>query len=255
MISSTPTPTPTASIDEDALHARFAIQSRAEILFLLRAIQKRKSLVKLDFPDSRHCVITSVLAVDEANNALILDSARDDALNRELLAGHGAEFSCTLDGVAISFAIGAVRACDYDRLPALRIALPDSLIRLQRREHFRVQLPITHSVKCIVPPGDSGLEPIITQIIDIGCGGVAIAESSGRLSTQTGRTLPECRLLLPEVEMIVTTLEVWNSAQIRLKNGTYQTRFGCKFIGLPNEMVASLQRFIMDLERARRNNL
>ena len=243
-------------VDQGALLARFAIHSRSEIIFLLRTIQKRKLLVNLDLPDSRHCVITSVLAVDEANNALILDSARDDALNLELLAGHRAEFSCSVDGVAISFAIGAVRACDYDRLPALRVALPGSLIRLQRREHFRVQLPITHPVKCIVPPTEnSELEPITANIIDIGCGGVAIAESSGRLGTETGRTLPECRLLLPEVEMIVTTLEVWNSAQIRLQNGAYQTRFGCKFIGLPNDMVASLQRFIMDLERVRRNSL
>lgn len=247
---------PADPADHGALLARFAIHSRPEILFLLRTIQKRKLLVNLDLPESRHCVITSVLAVDEANNTLILDIARDDALNRELLAGYGAEFSCTLDGVAISFAIGPVRACDYGRFPALRIALPGSLIRLQRREHFRVQLPITNPVKCIVPPvEDGGLEPITTHIIDIGCGGVAIVENSGRLSTETGRTLPECRLLLPEVGMIVTTLEVWNSAQTRLKNGTYQTRFGCKFIGLPNEMVASLQRFIMDLERARRNGL
>lgn len=243
-------------MDRDALLARFAIHSRTEILFLLRAIQKRKLLVNLDLRDSHHCVITSVLAVDETNHALILDSARDDALNRELLAGQRAEFSCSLDGVAISFAIDAVRACDYDRRPALCIALPGSLIRLQRREHFRVPLPITNPVKCIVPPTeDNGLEPITAHIIDIGCGGVAIAESSGLLSTETGRTLPECRLLLPEVEMVVATLEVWNSAQIRLQNGGVKTRLGCKFIGLPNDMVASLQRFIMDLERARRNNL
>lgn len=247
---------PTDTSDRDVQLARFAIHSRTEILFLLRAIQKRKLLVNLDLPDSHHCVITSVLAVDEANHALVLDSARDDALNRELLAGQRAEFSCSLDGVAISFAIDAVRACDFDRRPALRIALPGSLIRLQRREHFRVQLPIANPVKCIVPPtDDAGLEPITAHIIDIGCGGVAIAESSGRLSTETGRTLPECRLLLPEVEMIVATLEVWNSAQIRLQNGEFKTRLGCKFIGLPNDMVASLQRFIMDLERARRNHL
>lgn len=246
---------PADPIDRDALLARFAIHSRTEIVFLLRAIQKRKLLVNLDFRDSHHCAITSVLAVDEAKHALILDSARDESLNQALLAGQRAEFRCSLDGVAISFAIEGVRACDFDRRPALCIALPASLIRLQRREHFRVQLPIAHPIECIVPPTeDSGLEPITAHIIDIGCGGVAIAESSGRLTTETGRTLPECRLLLPEVEMIVATLEVWNSAQIRMQNGEFKTRLGCKFIDLPNDRVARLQRFIMDLERARRNN-
>lgn len=244
---------PTEHSDRDALLARFAIHSRTEIVFLLRTIEKRKLLVKLDLPDSRHCVITTVLAVDEANYALILDSARDDALNRELLAGNSAEFGCYLDGVAISFAIGAVRACDYNRMPALRIALPESLIRLQRREYFRVQLPITTPVRCIVPATEQSAPPITAQIIDIGCGGVAIAESGGRLGTETGRKLPECRLLLPELEMIVATLEVLNSAQIRLQNGACRTRLGCRFIDLPNDKASSLQRFIMDLERVRRN--
>lgn len=247
---------PADPADHGALHARFAIHSRPEILFLLRTIHKRKLLVHLDLPDSRHCVITSVLAVDEARNALILDIARDETLNRELLAGNGAEFRCSIDGVAVSFVMGAVRACDWDRLPALCVSFPASLIRLQRREHFRVALPVANPVQCIVPPlTDNALEPIIAHIIDIGCGGVAIAESSGRLETETGRTLPECRLLLPQVGMIVTTLEVWNTAQVRLHNGAYQTRLGCSFAYLPNDRLASLQRFIMDLERARRNGL
>lgn len=242
--------------DQADLRARFTVHSRAEILFLLRTIQKRKLLVNLDLQESRHCMITSVLAVDEASNTLILDSARDDALNREVLAGSKAEFRCSVDGVAVSFTIGAARTCDFERLPALCVGVPASLIRLQRREHFRVALPIAHPVQCIVPPLDaSELEPIVTHIIDIGCGGVAIAESSGRLGTETGRTLPECRLLLPQIEMIVTTLEIWNTAQIRLHNGAYQTRFGCKFADLPNDRLASLQRFIMDLERARRNGV
>lgn len=247
---------PADSADQGALLARFAIRSRPEILFLLRTIQKRKLLVHLDLPDSQHCVITSVLAVDEAHNRLILDIARDEALNRELLSGSRAEFRCSVDGVAVSFVIGAVRACDLDCIPALCVGLPASLIRLQRREHFRVPLPIANPVQCIVPPlADNELEPIIAHIIDIGCGGVAIADNSGRLATETGRTLPECRLLLPQVEMIVATLEVWNTAQIRLHNGAYQTRFGCKFADLPNDKLASLQRYIMDLERARRNGL
>ena len=240
--------------DWDAQLARYAIHSRPEILFLLRTIHKRKLLVNLELPESRHGVITSVLAVDEANNRLILDIARDDALNRELLAGRRAEFRCSVDGVAIWFVMSTARACDFCNHPALWVSLPNSLIRLQRREHFRVPLPIANPVQCIVPPlEDNELEPIIAHIIDIGCGGVAIAENSGRLGTETGRTLPECRLLLPQVEMIVTTLEVWNTAQIRLHNGAYQTRFGCRFADLPNDRLASLQRFIMDLERARRN--
>jgi c-di-GMP-binding flagellar brake protein YcgR len=248
--------TPSAA-EHDEFLARYTLHSRTDILFQLRAIQKRKLLVNLDLQGTRQIVVTSVLAVDERNNAIILDSARGDALNHDLMSGKGAEFITQIDGVSISFATGPVTLCDYEKLPALRIALPKSLVRLQRREHFRVPMPIANPVKCIVPAPeeDTDRDSVTTHIVDIGCGGVALADPSGRLGIETGRMLPDCRLLLPETEVVLTTLEVRNSAQIRLHNGAFQTRLGCMFINLPNDMAAKLQRFVMAIERARRNTL
>jgi c-di-GMP-binding flagellar brake protein YcgR len=244
-----------SAADHDDLLARFTLHSRAEILFQLRAIQKRKLLVNLDLLGSRQIIVTSVLMVNETKNTLILDSARGDALNQELTAGKGAEFIAHLDGVSISFATGPVAWCTYEGMPALRIALPKSLVRLQRREHFRVPMPIANPVRCIVPSVDGDADPITTHLVDIGCGGVAIAETGGRLGPETGRILPDCKLLLPESDTIITSLEVRNSAQIRLHNGVFQTRLGCQFVDLPNDMAAKLQRFVMDIERARRDSL
>jgi c-di-GMP-binding flagellar brake protein YcgR len=245
-----------SAADHDEQMARYTLHSRAEILFQLRAIQKRKLLVNLDLLGSRQIVVTSVLAVNEANNTIILDSAPGDALNQELMSGKGAEFIAQLDGVTISFITGPVALCTYEKLPALRIAVPTSLIRLQRREHFRVAMPIANPVRCIVPSTSADdPTPMTTNIVDISCGGVALTESSGRLGPETGRVLPDCRLLLPEDVTIITSLEVRNSAQIRLHNGAFQTRLGCKFIDLPNDTAATLQRFVMEIERARRNSL
>jgi c-di-GMP-binding flagellar brake protein YcgR len=240
----------------DALLASCTVHSRTEILFLMRSIKQRRLLVNLDMPSTRQIIVTSVIAVNESNNTVILDSARGDALNHELMAGKTAEFITHLDGVSISFSTGAVSLIEYEKLPALRIALPKSLVRLQRREHFRVQLPIANPVKCIVPSlAESDREPITTHIVDIGCGGVAIAERGGRLGSETGQILTNCRLLLPDTEAVTTSLEVCNSAQIRLQNGAFQTRLGCKFIDLPNAMASSLQRFVMNIERVRRDSL
>lgn len=242
--------------NHDELIARCTLHSRAEILFQLRAIQKRKLLVNLDIQGSRQIVVTSVLGVNETNNTVILDSARGDALNHELLSGKGADFIAQLDGVSITFSTGPVTLCTYEKLPALRVSIPKSLVRLQRREHFRVPLPIANPVRCIVPsPTADDSDPISTHIVDISCGGVALAETSGRIGAETGLILHECRLLLPEADAVITSLEVRNTAQIRLQNGSFQNRLGCKFVDLPNDMAARLQRFVMDIERARRNSL
>lgn len=240
----------------DELIARCTLTSRTEILFQLRAIQKRKLLVNLDIQGSREIVVTSVLAVNEANNSVILDCARGDALNQNLLSGKGAEFVTQLDGVSITFMTGPVTLCTYDKLPALKIALPKSMIRLQRREDFRVPMPIANPVKCIVPAVSDGQpDPVTTHIVDISCGGVALADTSGRLATETGTILENCRLLLPEQDAVFTTLEVRNSAQVRRPNGSFQTRVGCRFVDLPAEAANRLQRFVTEIERARRNSL
>lgn len=240
---------------EDPL-SHYAVHSRSEILFLLRAVQQQKALVNLDLPGSRQIVVTSVIAIDESANRLILDVARGDALNRELMSGKGADFITQLNGVSITFATGPVTLCDFEKLPALCIALPKTLIRLQRREHFRVALPIARPIKCIVPAlTDDEPEPIIAHIVDIGCGGVALADASGRLGNDAGRILENCKLLLPEIDPVVVSLEIRNSAQIRLLNGAFQTRLGCKFVNLPKDAAAMLQRFVMNIERARRNGL
>lgn len=242
--------------DRESPMSRFTVHSRSEILFLLRAVQQRKVLVNLDLPASRQIVVTSIIGMSVAKSTLILDVARGDALNRELLSGKGAEFISQLDGVTIAFQTGPVALCDHDKLPALCIAIPKTLIRLQRREHFRVALSIARPVRCIVPSQNADdPEPITTHAIDIGCGGVALADTSGRLGTQTARILPRCRLLLPELDPLEVTLEIRNSAQIRLANGAFQTRLGCRFIDLPKDVDAKLQRFITNIERARRNSL
>ena len=256
MLADSASPADQESTQRESIQSRFAVHSRTEILALLRAVMQRKLLVNLDLPGSRHIVVTSVIGVDASANRLILDVARGDALNRELLSGKGAEFITQLDGVSISFATGAVSLVDYDKLPALSIALPASVIRLQRREHFRVALPIARPVKCIVPAQDEAdPEPIQTHIIDIGCGGVALADVAGRIGTVTGRALERCRLLLPDLDPVTVALEIRNAAQIRRPNGTFQTRLGCRFVDLPNDAAAKLQRFVMKIERDRRNTL
>jgi len=242
--------------NHDELLARCTLYSRADILFQLREVQKRKLLVNLDVHGSRQIVVTSVLKVNETNNTVILDSARGDALNHELLSGKGAEFITQIDGVSISFTTGPVTLCTFEKLPALRISIPKSMIRLQRREHFRVPLPIANPVRCIVPSLNADdPDPIGTHIVDISCGGVALADTSGRIGTETHLVLHDCRLLLPETDAVVTSLEVRNTAQIRLQNGSFQNRVGCRFVDLPNDMAARLQRFIMAIEHARRSSL
>ena len=180
-----------SAADHDEQMARYTLHSRADILFQLRTLHKRKLLVNLDLLGSRQIIVTSVLMVNEAKSTLILDSARGDALNQELMSGKGAEFVAQLDGVSISFATGPVTWCKYEGLPALRIALPTSLVRLQRREHFRVPMPIANPVKCIVPSADGNADPITRIGLTVQQAMGMQQERWGALSMETRRSITE----------------------------------------------------------------
>ena len=243
-----------SSPDGDNPQKRYVVHSHKEILFLLRAIQQRNLLVNLAIPGSGNFIITSILALNEIDNTLIFDCAQNDALNRRLTSVNSADFMANLEGVHISFATGKIETCEFENRPALRTAVPGLLTRLQRRENFRIMMPIVHPVTCIVPPApDTDEKPVTANVMDLGCGGVSITETGGRLSAEIGNLMADCRLLLPEVGTVITTLEVRNATQIRLRNGTTKTRLGCRFVDLPNAMAILLQRYIMHLERERRS--
>lgn len=246
-------PNPQLRDEPESPESRYGVHSRLEILALLHAIMTRRCLVNLDLPKSRHIVVTSILELDVPNRRVFLDVARGDALNRELLSGDGAEFIAQLDGIHISFHTSPVRLATHDGLPALEIDVPDCLIRLQRREHFRVAVPRALGAHCLIPAPDEQREPANLQLIDIGCGGIALADVSGRVGPETGRIFENCSLILPELKVTPVRLEVRNSTQIRLANGAFQTRIGCRFDSLPADALPRLQRFVMKLERERRH--
>jgi c-di-GMP-binding flagellar brake protein YcgR len=237
--------------NDDAAQSRYAVASRVEILFLLNDLQAHDALVDLAVGGAS--IITSVLAVNEVSNTLLLDAARDDALNRSLTRGEAGKASATLDGVRIHFATGALSLCEFDGRPALRTAIPGSVVRLQRREFFRISLPIARPVVCTIPAdADCGRRALTTHVLDMGCGGVALVENADAPSLDVGARLAQCRIALPEIGTVTVTLEVRNVARIPLRSGASRMRYGCRFVDLPAHMSNLLQRYIMKLERERR---
>lgn len=236
----------------------YTLTAKSEIVFVLKSLMRKQALVNLEIPGTGKMVVSSVLDVD--GDDIVLDGAQGESANRDLVSRGGAEFLAQLDGVSITFKAGAMRLEEYDSLPALRLEIPERLVRLQRREHFRVALPVANPVKCVVPmgPGPDGKARPSAQarLIDISCGGVALAGAAGSgLEAEPGEMLKECKILLPDEKPLIATLEVRNKAEIRLTNGAMQTRLGCRFVDLGKDMTAMLQRFVMQVERERRGRI
>lgn len=234
--------------------SQYAIHGWREVLFYLRGILEQKLLVNVSLGGTRDFIISSILHIDEKSGELILDSVSDHPFNRKAVPDTAVRVETSLDQIKIVFDAPIKAIAEFEGRPAYTLSIPQSIVRLQRREHFRVTLPIARPIQCLIPPAVAGTpEPINTVVLDISLGGVAIADNKEVFDPRTGDTLPRCEIALPEVGILRVDLRVHSVAQIIGRTGIKKKRIGCSFVELPNAMASTLQRYIMKLERERRS--
>ena len=230
----------------------FEVESRREIIALLRGIGNKKQMIRMVIAGEAELSVTTVVDVDDEHNWLVLDASVNAEHNARALEANGIGFETTLDKIRILFSGERAEACMFDGKPALRIALPATLIRLQRREYYRMQTPVSNPVRLVIARAtpDGGSLPF--PLADISCGGIALLDNKLLLGENPiGQLYPDCRLDLPEIGTVVTSLQVRNSLDMKLLNDKFNRRLGCQFVDLPRPMLNHVQRYITKLERER----
>jgi flagellar brake protein len=229
---------------------RYRVHSRVEIAFILRAIMKSGTLVTLYFGRAKDFVVTAILEVDAERQGIILDSGSNPQLNEKLLRGQQLTATSTQDGVKVEFEVQRIEATSFEGRLAFDIPFPESLIKLQRREYYRLPSPLLHPLRCQIPAADGSL--VDTTVGDISLGGVSLMGEHAGLALEAGQVFEGCCIVLPDVGHVTATLLVRNSFPLTLRNGAVTRRTGCAFVELGANQEAMIQRYIIRLERERR---
>jgi c-di-GMP-binding flagellar brake protein YcgR len=234
----------------------YEVASRREIVALLRQISEKNQLVRLLIKGESDVCVTSLLHVDPDGGTLILDRSINYEQNDRIVAARKVMCETSLDKIRILFQLDNLGAVNWEGSGALRAALPATLIRLQRREYYRMPTPVTNPVRVTIPlPAELGGGTAVFPLADISCGGVAILDNKLQLSTTMGDSYPNCRIELPEIGPVTTTLEVRNSQDVELLNHKTSRRIGCQFVDISRGSMAGVQRYITKLERERNARL
>ncbi|MEO6354142.1 MAG: flagellar regulator YcgR PilZN domain-containing protein [Burkholderiaceae bacterium] len=235
---------------ENAPPNLYAITSPREIVALLHSIEEKRQLIRMLIHGGTEAIITSILEVDLENDWIVIDSSPDGNLNQRIIDADKVSFETTLDKIRILFSAAQVSPCRKDDRPALRIAIPTRLIRLQRREFYRINTSITSPVVCTIPLQNDAGETVVKAVLhDISCGGISIFDDNKALDNTIGRVYKNCKIVLPGIGTITTSLIVANSQEQTLLNDKKRRRIGCASIDLPNSMLSMVQRYIGKLER------
>lgn len=224
----------------------FAVTSRREIEALLRNICTQKSRVLIQVGGNPVTWVTAV-ACDGAT--LILDRSRNGEQNDSIMKAGVVSFETSLDNIRIVFDSGCTREVDYQGEPAFALAVPGRLIRLQRREFYRVATPVIYPVLVSIPlPKAADGEAVTFSLSDISCGGISLLDNQQALGVHVGRVFAKCRIELPDVGVVTTGLQVRNAATTRLLNNRTNSRLGCQFVGISNAHLAMVQRYVSKRE-------
>src|SRR5438445_1796968 len=116
----------------------YEIHSPREIVALLRTLGEQNQLIRMLVNGGAEIVVTSILEVDVDKGIAIIDCALSEATNKRIIDASKISFETTLDKIRILFSAPEIAACVHENRPAFCIHIPDTLIRLQRREFYRV---------------------------------------------------------------------------------------------------------------------
>lgn len=234
----------------------YEVSSRREIVALLRQIEEKKQLIRMKIKGEADVCVTSILDVDPDSGEFILDRSINREQNERIVNARSLTCETYLDKIRILFSLDGVRDTDFEGSSALAADIPASLIRLQRREFYRMPTPVTNPVPALVPmPFELGGGNATFPLADISCGGVALLDNRMMLNSTIGQTFTNCRIDLPEIGTVTTSLQVRNALDVTMLNNKTSRRIGCMFVDISRGNMAAVQRYITRLERERNAKL
>lgn len=231
----------------------YMLQSRAEIVSLLRRIVADHALVTVYPKREEDFFVSAILESDPEHGRLVLDVPAGQVARQRALLESKLVCVAFLENVKMQFAITALREILYDGKPAFEAGLPDSLLRLQRREFFRVRTPKLAPASCRIPQSEGASRYESVRVVNLSVGGLAVLVHPHRFELASGSVVQNCFLDLPGAGPIKVSFRVVNVYDIGGGEGEWGRRCGCHFLDLEPQARMLLQRYINRVEAEQRH--
>ncbi|THF64156.1 flagellar brake protein [Pseudothauera rhizosphaerae] len=233
--------------------AQYLLHEPRQIKQILRALVDNRALITTYLPSGNQSFLTAMLALIDDEERLVFDASKEGAVNRRVAEAEELICATQVDGIKIQFPLDDIQEVTFEGRDAFLAARPDRLLRLQRREFYRLVAPITHALNCVIPLAQKDGPPrrLEVRVLDISGGGLAIAVPADEDVFSPGREFGDCRITLPDFGAITVRIKVRNLFRVTNRNGVEVLRAGCQFVDLPASANNLIQRYIFKVERDR----
>lgn len=229
----------------------YRLTSVVEVGFVLRSLAQRGDFVTIYFNNGRDLLLTRILDADVKSRTFVFDLSGHAQSNAALTRVEKAVFVATPEGVKVQFSTNHIQQTNFEGRPAFSAPFPPDLIKLQRREFFRLPTPISNPYFCRLSLGDGEL--LRLDLHDISLGGVGVWFPEAKIKKiELGLKLPQTLFDFGPGGVMRIDVEVRNYRSVVNRQGQTQYIVGMRFGGLVRSQEASLQRLISQLERERK---
>jgi len=245
---------PVAPLQEDNLE-QYLLRGSRQIRKLLQELIDARALISVHLIPGGMSFLSTLITFSEDEDWIFLDASPNETIHRRALEAERMLCVTQLNKIRIQFRLANGTEVPVDGRPTIAAPVPEEILRLQRRDAFRLQVPLSHELRCILPAlqqkhGEPEVRrrTIEVPVIDISAGGLSLEIPLSKHTPTVGDQINGCHLKLPN-DLIGINLEVRNHGRRIQADGREVLRLGCSFIGLPTQAENQIQRYIYQTER------
>lgn len=232
----------------------FIVHHDLQILQILNALKDEENDLKVSFNHGEEDYVTRIIHIAADHQHLYLDMTVDEAFNQRMIASP--ELLIHKDnGIRIKWKASEHCVAKLTDGYALKTEMPKALVRLQRRELFRLKTPMVNPVPCEIPVPDHE-NPEMTKKIqyhlaDVSLGGIGlIIKDQLHPAIKVGTIFEGCKIDFPNLGEALLNLEVKNVIPLNKDKPEEKYRVGLEFKNPSRSSEGLIQKYTFNLERS-----
>ena len=235
---------------EANVDGRFLTTGPRPVAFMLSGFSRENEQFSVVYNRGTEMFLSTLVAVDSKNGRLIFDYSGSIETNKGVLASEQLVFVGRPGGITVQFTCGQATEIMYEGSKAFSAPMPKLIIRMQRREFFRISTPRIRPLMFFGRLPDGSLLNLPAH--DISVAGIGLDAATLPDGLEFGLVLSSCRLNLPDDgNDLFFTATLRHLREHEVRAGLQQWRIGLLFNKLTGSDESRIQRYIAKLERER----
>ncbi|TCK18877.1 c-di-GMP-binding flagellar brake protein YcgR [Thiogranum longum] len=224
------------------------VTSRCMIIATLHQLKAEHELLSVRVSGCPDTASSAILGIKEDQDCYYLDELNLPISHKAFLKKRKAVIHCRLQGMEVRIPCKLLKASSDKGIALYKIGLPKRIVRIQRREHFRLRLNAGLVIPVTVPRLEGHCAS--GEAFDLSAGGVGAFIHTSDVPSR-GQILSEVAIALPQAPSFKTSIEIRFA---RVDEIHHSLRIGGRFVSLDKNQERIIAHFLAEQQRKRRRH-